>query len=286
MNPVRRLDEQFFAAYDDILKWAVLNGVSNCSRFHAYRKTIERLRAYHNEMELVSVHSRLKNDGKLTEMLSTMAESIELVEVITALRKHDIDIPHALLDIAFSGSKDAFQEDQKSNSARNAMFELSMGAAAARQGFKPILSSGNPDVSFELDHHCVKIECKRVMSKKRVVQRLEEGSKQLEKTVKNRDQDVGVVAISVSKIFNPGDKILTSDSPHDALSQQINNMLKENEQVLIKTCRPCVDGFLFLLSSPVYVSGMGYTKLSAGTLFPLNMEKKDFLRRLSENILV
>ena len=286
MDPIRGLDDQFLAEFDDVLSWAADRGITSHTRFHIYRKNIEWLRAHDGEEERSRIHAQLASEGRLTEILSTMAESIELVETIPALRRLDVVIPEQLLQRVFSGPADMSLEDDASNGARNAMFELSVAAMAARQGLVSVLSNANPDVSFQFEGRWVKIECKRVMSVNRIMERLKEGTKQLEKSVQHATSDIGIVAISVSKLLNPGDRFLVSLSPREDLSRQLQDELKSNEQQLARMQRTWVSGFIFYVSSASYVPGKGYTAAKSGTIFPLNLADQKFLSRLASSLYV
>lgn len=286
MDPVRRLDDQFFDELGDILAWAADRGISLQSRFHIYKRNIEWLRAHDGENDRSRIYAQLASEGKLNEILSTMTESIELVETIPALRRLNVDIPKELLRRAFSGPADISREDHTSNEARNAMFELSVAAMAARRGLTPTLSNTNPDVSFEFEARRVKIECKRILSVNRMIERLREGIKQLEKSMQGTISDIGIVAISLSKLVNPGDRFLVSDSPRDDLSQQLHEALKSNEQKIGRMHRPCVSGFIFYVSSAAYVPDMGYTPTNSATVFPLDLTEQAFLGRLAQALYV
>jgi hypothetical protein len=279
VDSVRRLDDRFFAELGDTLVWAACRGITSHTRFHIYKNNIEWLRTHHGEDERRRIYAQLTSEGRLTEILSTMTESIELVETIPALRQLDVFIPKELLRRVFSGPADATREDPTSNEARNAMFELSVAAMAARHGLKPTLSTTNPDVSFEFENRLVKIECKRVLSVNGIMGRLKEGTKQLKKSVRITTSDIGIVAISLAKLVNPGDRFLVSVSPHDDLSQQ--DALKANEQQLGRMHRPWVSGFIFYVSSASYVPSMGCTPTNSGTVFPLNLPEQIFLSRLA-----
>ena len=213
METARRVDQRFFADLEDVLIWAVELGVSPGSRFHIYRNTIEWLLKHDNEEDLARIYAQLIAEDRITEILSTMVDSIELVETISVLRQNGVNVPPTLLKKAFSGPADVFREDETSNHARNAMFELSMGAMAARQGLRPVLSTGNPDVSFQFEGRSVKMECKRVLSENKIIERLKEGVKQLGKSVQTGSSDIGLVAISLSKLLNRMDLHRTLPSP-------------------------------------------------------------------------
>jgi hypothetical protein len=286
MEQLRRVDGQFLADLDEILAWAAERGITRRTRFHVYRDNIRWLREHDADEDRTAVYAQLERDGRLTEILSTMSESIELVETISALRQNEAEIPPEILCRAFSGPLDAFHEDCTSNQARNAMFELSMAAMAARQGLKPRLSIANPDVSFVFGARRVKLECKRVLSESKIMDRLSEGIKQLAKTIDADAREIGLVAISLSRILNPGDRFLVSESPYDALSTLVTDVLRANEQVLGRMLRPSVAGFLFYVSSVACVPGKGYSPIRSGTVFPLNVAETPFLRNLASTLRV
>jgi hypothetical protein len=160
-------------------------------------------------------------------------------------------------------------------------FELSMGAMAARAGLKPNLSSGNPDVSFNFESRFIKRECKRVLSQDKIFGRLCEGIKQLEKSVRSDSSDVGLVAISLAKLINPGDRILVSEDPYQALSDELFKALRANEQALAKMYRPAATGAIFYLSCAGFIPGQRVFADECGTIFPLHLSEQSFLRRLA-----
>jgi len=278
------------AELDRIAAWIVQQGISQANRFIMYRKNIDRLRAHDLEQDRALVYAELEKQQRLTEVLSTYVETIEMVETILTLIDAGVAVPVELLKKAFSGPVDTFREDARSNQARNAMFELTMGAMAARQGLAPVLSTGNPDIAFHFENRRVCMECKRVISENKVLERIKEGIGQLEKSARPGEDDIGIVAVSVAKLFNPGDRVAEASDgtdPHDLLSQELYQLLRLNEPVLATLARPSVAAILFYLSSPCYVPGKGYTRASCGTFFPMNPMKVDertFLSRLASNL--
>lgn len=138
VDPVRGIDDQFLAEFDDVLSWAAYRGITSHTRFHFYRKNIEWLRAHDGKEERPRVHAQLASEERLTEILSTMTESVELVETIPALRRLDRVIPKQLPQTAFSGPADMSREDDASNGARNAMFEYAHFLGASTSPKKPL----------------------------------------------------------------------------------------------------------------------------------------------------
>jgi len=284
----RRLDDQFVAELDRIAAWLVQQGIRRQNRFQLYRQNIAWLQAHDLESDRARVHADFEKRGRMTEVLSTFVETIEMVETIPTLIDAGVAVPVDLLKRAFSGPVDTFREDACSNHARNAIFELTMGAMAARRRLRPILSTANPDVQFQFENRRVSLECKRVISEGKVLERIEEGIEQLAKSVRSGTDDVGLVALSLAKLFNPGDRIAVVPEgmhPHDLLSQELQQLLRRAEPVLARLARPSVTAILFYLSSPCYVPGMGYTRASCGTVFPMNLDEQRFLSRLASNLI-
>ena len=268
----RRLDDQFVAELDRIAAWLLHQGIRRKNRFELYRQNIAWLQAHDSEPDRARVHADFEKRGRMTEVLSTFVETIEMVETIPTLIDSAIVVPVNLLKKAFSGPLDTFREDARSNQARNAMFELTMGAMAARRGLRPVLSTANPDVQFEFENRRVNIECKRVISESKVLVRIEEGIEQLTKSVRNGTDDVGIVAVSLAKLFNPGDRIaVVPEGTHPPGTRAT-------------LAQPAVTAILLYLASPCYVPGAGYTRASCGTVFPMNLNEQTFLRRLASNL--
>jgi hypothetical protein len=284
-----RLDDQFLGSLNEIDLWLRTLGIKKHNRFRRYRQNIEWLNNHNQTGNQPLVYADIESQGRLTEVLSTFVESIEIVETIPPLIEAKVEIPAELLRRAFSGPVDTFREDNQSNQARNAMFELSMAAMVARQGMGPTLSNLNPDLAFDFGDRSVKMECKRLISEGKLLERIEEGIWQLEKSVMPANNDVGIVAISLSRLFNPGDRVLMvpeSIQPHDLLSRELRDVLGRMEGQLSRLTHPAVTAVLFYLSSPCYVPGIGYVRGTCATLFPLNLEEQPFLRQIAEKLRV
>jgi hypothetical protein len=287
-SSTRRLDAQFVAELDRMAAWLVQQGVRRQNRFQLYRQNIAWLQAHDLEPDRPRVYAALEKRGRITEVLSTFVETMEMVETVSTLMDAGVVVPAELLKRAFSGPLDTFQENSRSNMARNAMFELTMGAMAARRKLNPILSTHNPDVQFEFENRRVSLECKRVIAEGKVLERIEEGIEQLEKSVRSGTDDVGIVAVSLARLFNPGDRIAAVPEgvhPHDLLSHELEQMLRRAEPVLARLVRPAVTAILFYLSSACYVPGVGYTRASCGTVFPMNLDEQTFLCGLASNLI-
>lgn len=139
-----------------------------------------------------------------------LVESAEFGEVVNALAGCDAAALKAKLHDVLSGPYLPTDEDSSSkNKSRNTLFELSVAAKLHRAGFEPKLGE-HPDLSIVVNERTVCFECKRPSSEAKVVDRLKEAEDQLLRVL--NDPRVprrarGVVAISLSKVMNPGDKL-------------------------------------------------------------------------------
>lgn len=287
MPPVQRLDNQFVSQLEEIDRWLTSLGIRRYNRFRKYKENMVWLSAHDAAEERAQIYHKLEAEGRLTEVLSTMIDSIEIVETIPALREAEAELPLELLKTAFSGPVDSFAEDHKSNRARNAMFELNMAAMAARNGLRPVLSTTNPDISFEFQECTIKMECKRVMSEAKVFDRVGEGIEQLENSVRV-GSDIGIVAVSLSRIVSQGDRVIESPDPHANLAAYLDASLRRAEPYLGRMARgkPWATALLFSVSGPFYVPGVGYTRGKAGIMFPLGLDRRSYLRELAASMRV
>jgi len=284
-DAVRRLDYRFRATLDDLDDWLATKGIKRRNRFRIYKENLQKLDELLERKSPEQVHDDLFRTGRLTEILSTLVETIEITENWPVLRASQVDIPNQLLETALSGPADAFRENETSNKGRNAMFELSVGATLARAGLNPTFCTPNPDISFEMENLRIKVECKRLLSEEKLFPRIKEAINQLSKSVRADSSDVGIVAVSVSRLFNPGDRVAfakNGESPHAILNRTLDLTLRKNEKKLGSLAKPWVSAVFFYLSSPFYVPNMGYTCQTCGVLFPMSCTEQPFLRRLAD----
>ncbi len=285
-SQIHRLDDHFLSELSSIDTWLSRLGIRKHNRFRRYQQNIEWLMRHDEPADRSRIYAELRSQGKLSEVLSSYVESIEIVETIPALRDNAIDIPIELLRKAFSGSADAMRETSRSNQARNAMFELNIAAMIARQGLDPALSNRNPDVSFNFANRAVHVECKRVISRGKLFERIEEGVRQLDKSVDVVKKEIGIVAVSLSKLVAPSDHIFTATNghPHDMVSRTLYLLLRQIEQPLGRLVRPHASAILFYAASPALVPSFGYTRASSSTLFPLDLADQAYLLKLANTL--
>jgi hypothetical protein len=102
------------------------------------------------------------------------------------------------------------EEDENSNHARNIMFELNLAAKLAEAGLFPALGD-RPDLTCSIDGKTLLIECKRAMTPRGARKRIKLARNTLQELCKRATPGTrGVIALSVAKIFNPGDAIFSA----------------------------------------------------------------------------
>jgi hypothetical protein len=257
----------------EIGRWLRVEGVVADGRIDAYKKNIIEMLEQHINIDedAPRVFSEMETKGRLTEILSSYVEGVEFVDTFSALRKSGARISRDLLQKVVSGPPDAYREDHKSNHGRNFMFELVVAAIVARAGYTPLLG-GDSDVSFEFERRRILIECKRVMSVNKVEERIRAAARQLKKTVTG-SQDCGLIAISISRTINTGDRIwsLSSTSEINAfLESEISTCIKRFDPFLQTVPPSSISGIIFYMSSPIHVQGVGFTPAKRGMMYEVS----------------
>jgi len=146
------------------------------------------------------------------------------------------------------------EEDDGSNEGRNFMFELAMAAKLWRAGLAPSLGE-HPEIQCLVGDTPLYMQCKRVFVEHRVARCLERARGQLKSDLANGPAEAcGLVAISLSRVLNAGDRVLEF-SDADEASQHVERMLRELESRARAFRRrrartPRILGVLFQASTP------------------------------------
>jgi hypothetical protein len=185
---------------DDLDDW--LKSLGHCApdRIRQYRQNIRNVTAAENRGEIEELKSKITYD-KAREVLWSYVEADEFVRAITALRAcFGNNLPAAPIERALQGPVDLFLENENNSEGRNFMFELIIGGRLARAGFPPSFDKG-PDLHFEFAGLQVAVQCKRPLSASGLQKNIGKAIAQLQRD----DPDLGLIAISVSRLLNPGD---------------------------------------------------------------------------------
>lgn len=240
-------------------------------RIRIHLRNLSKLAEAHDHGSLAQTANNLTGEQR-REILWSFLESIELVDAVDALQKRGCDIPKAVWMKVLKGPPDVYLEDDKSNEGRNVMFELWVAGRVAFAGLEPRLG-GEPDISFEFENRRMLVQCKRVLSEPAVAKRIGEAAKQLDRdlALSADPKDCGVIAISISRLFNPGDKMLTVATETDlqsALSSEIDKVIERHAQVFRGVKNPKTAGIFLQMATPAFVEERGlYTAAQSATVY-------------------
>ena len=182
------------------------------------------------------------------------------MDSIEALRKQGCDIPDLVLETALNGPADLLSENEKSSDGRNTMFEISIAGRLARAGLRPTLGE-EPDIHAEFNDRKIFIQCKRVFSEGAISKQLVKAAKQLKRDLANScsPRDCGIIAISVSRAFNKGDKLLVArdeQALREKLQAEIDGIIRAGIKDYRDVKEPKIAGVLYHLSTPAFLEGV------------------------------
>ncbi len=265
--------QEMLKALEEIDSWLCDQGFTKLDRIRRHKRNLAVL-VEALENRTLDLFQTEANAERRRELMWSLVDSMEFTDSIAYLRAMACEIPHEVLRRALDGPTDLTFEDHNSNHARNAMFEIVIAGRLAKRGLVPRLG-GEPDVVSRLEDRNILIQCKRVFSDRSLEDNLRAAGKQLKRdlTRSSDPRDCGIVAISISRIFNEGDKLLVV-SNEAALRQK----LEEEVDVIRSRCTGCyrnindprIAGVLYHLSTPAYLKEIGlYMAAHSVTIHPI-----------------
>jgi hypothetical protein len=140
------------------------------------------------------------------EHLFPLIEALEAHDVFVAFEKESSEALANALKRALTGPTQPVDEKNEANrDGRNIWFELALAAEWRTRGATVRL--GEPDLQLLRDNKTFLVACKRPASDNSVRSNIRGAISQLNDHLRLASQDVfGVVAISLSRVLNPGDK--------------------------------------------------------------------------------
>jgi hypothetical protein len=219
--------EAVFEQYSAAIQWIEDIGVKiGPGRTSHYKKIVG---YWKNSYKTASA-----DEGKkiFPDFVSSMFEIHDFVTIYKTFKKVSPDQLTSIvnkLQKAVNGPINAAEETPKSTTARNFLFEATVAARANRpnNGVKAILDAES-DTGISIEGKKIWVECKRIMTADNIESNARKASSQLEVILKKQvgSGHRGIVALDVSKIFNPGDKIFVSGSDSELL-KSIDRMMDQ-----------------------------------------------------------
>lgn len=219
--------EDTLKSYEYALEWMQKIGVNlGAGRTSHY----ESLVSYWAE----SYRTASIEEGKriFPSFVNSMLEIHDFVSVYKAFK----DIPAAKLggigaklNKAVNGPITLEEETPASTTARNFLFEALVAARlhAPVRGASAILDAPS-DTGVLFGGNKIWVECKRVTSERKIEKNVRKASRQLEEVLHKKmgARNRGMVALDVSKIFNPGDRIFVRESDAHLL-QSVDRLMND-----------------------------------------------------------
>lgn len=218
--------ESILEKYDSALKWMKHIGVKlGRGRTSHYERTVKYwTKAY---------HTASAEEGKqvFPGFVSSMFEIHDFVSVYEAFKNiHSSELGGIItkLQKGVTGPINAYEETPESTTARNFLFEAAVAARLHRpaKGATAIFDAPS-DTGIRFSDHKMWIECKRVTTENKIEANVKKASRQLEDLIRKQvgSGHRGVVAIDVSKILNPGDKIFVSHNDNQ-LMRSVDGLMR------------------------------------------------------------
>jgi hypothetical protein len=192
------------------------------------------------------------------EIVWSYVEADEFVRAVdsllTCLPK---EILQKQLAKALKGPADLALESQRNSHGRNFMFELVIGGRLAAASLLPSFDRG-PDLEFSFAGLRVAVQCKRPLSESGLGGTIKKAVSQLKKD----KADLSLVAVSVSRLMNPGglDTIPEVERPETA-HQYLNERVRQIAFSTRRFWHGKIDraGILFYAFTPIrWMQGKGH----------------------------
>lgn len=274
---------------EEIDGWLCSQGFTQLDRIRQNKRNLAVLvEAFENHtLDLFQTEA---NAEKRRELMWSLADSMEFTDSIANLRGIGCEIPREVLKRALDGPMDLTLENLNSNHARNAMFEIAVAGRLAKRGLVPRLG-GEPDVVSTLEDRNILIQCKRVFSEKSLDDNLRDAARQLKRDLmrSSNPRDCGIVAISISRVFNQGEKLLVVGN-----EAALRKKLDEEVDVVRNRCTrrykdlndPRIAGILYHVSTPAYLEEIGlFMAAHSVTIHPIPLKSdRALLKKLERYI--
>jgi hypothetical protein len=211
-------------------------------RLNAYKDTFATNELLIRETRISDLEERIP----FPKFLNGFHESNEILEACGQFP--DLSPPDLRdrLKRVLNGPEILADETAVSGGPRNYLFELVMASTLKAAGFEVRLD-GDEDVYFEISGVPCFMECKRVLSKRKLGERIGFAANQVQKRCDNAQDSGarGIVAIDVSRLINPGTHLFDCATLGDlssAAERKLESFRVENQSTLQAVHERCVLG--------------------------------------------
>jgi len=177
---------------------------------------------------------------------TALAECSELATLIPFLESCERAVIRPKLERVLLGPTLPTDEDQNSSIGRNMLFELNLAAKLWVAGLNPTLGE-HPDLSCEIESRRLLIECKRPASVGGARKAIARARRQIVQNLKEcRPGSRGVIAVSLTRIVNAGDKLLVYRGEAEG-REALRTALNSGREPLADSCRALSDHIMGMI---------------------------------------
>lgn len=239
----------------DLDSWLSSLGVSKqADRIRLHISNIRKLQqAYQND----TLKKLAENRGTV-QLMWSLIEAMEFADIYISLHDYEPKVLRKKLKIALKGPVDPGAEASavSSNVGRNTMFELNLASRLRRTGVAVHLDT-NPDILCKIGLQNLYIQCKRPFLEQNIPRNVSAAKRQLTRDISNsQDKSArGLIAISVSRVFNPGDKLFVIKTKQ--VMKRLADDVQDIAQKYSRSWKQIIDtriiGILFHVITPAFV---------------------------------
>jgi hypothetical protein len=243
--------DKLISDLDEIDRWLQSIGLTSADRIRTYRRNIKEMVEAERRGAIPELE-RTMQLAKAREIFWSYVEGDESARALSALRQFYRPEMKAALQRALKGPADLFLERAKSKQHRDYFFELIMGGRVAVAGYQPYFETYG-DVSFDFATMRVRIECKRPLREAGLERAIQKGIEQLGVG----DSEMGLIAVSLSRILVPGDPRAIPNVPAAAtdawLEQRFTEIIEPSRRFWEGGRSPKLTGVWFYAFVPFHV---------------------------------
>ncbi len=237
----------------DLCRSLRLEGAVAGSRFLKHRERLSSLIDRLNQWGQAAARELYDSD-RLSHIVA-LTEAGEVAAIEPFLRACSPETIKPKLRHVLGGPVLPNEEDENSNQARNILFELNLAAKLSAGGLSPELGD-RPDLTCEVEGKKLLIECKRPLTEQDARTRIRKAWTALQREARKEGPGVrGVIALSVTKLINPGGAIFSGANESDARNGLKNLLFQTTDLLSNAWGRPGtrVVGVIFHVITPAFL---------------------------------
>ena len=242
-------------------------------RFHRHLQNIR----YLTELADTGNTQRLTHDQEI-EIGWSLVEALEFQDIYPMMRNYSskhLKLVKQKMKDALKGQADPNSESTSSNLGRNTIFELNLATRLMVKNI-PVKLNKNPDILCSINGRDIFIECKRPFWEKNIPVNISRATFQLTCGLNQAGTSSrGIIAISISRLLNKGDKLFIGSDEADMLErladhvQSLGNKYKRTWDNIVDTR---IIGILFHVITPSFIEDIKlYTTMQNFVVFNLSL---------------